>query len=213
MAEVPIRALPHRHLLAIAAFLLSLAGCAQVNDWMRGNASEEDTSGVIVGAPDANEYLTEMYRLASGDPATQAEIFADSQSAATLTPNPSSRLRLALVLATPGHPETDPEQAQDIFRDLLSQAELMSPGEISLATIHLGNVEQSLMLGRETDRLRDQSSRSANTEQRAIEQRIARVEAENRRLRESLAEAEQKLEAITTIERSIREQNENGNNQ
>lgn len=212
MAEVRTRAWPLGHLLAAAA-LVSMAGCAQVNDWLRGNDDVEDTSGVIVGAPDASDYLTEMYRLASGDPATQAEIFADSQSAATLTPNPSSRLRLALVLATPGHPESDPEQAQDIFRDLLSQAELMSPGEISLATIHLGNVEQSLMLGRETDRLRDQSSRSANTEQRAIEQRIARVEAENRRLRESLAEAEQKLEAITTIERSIREQTDNGNNQ
>jgi hypothetical protein len=46
-----------------------------------------------------------------------------------------------------------------------------------------------------------------------VEQRLARVEAENRELRQSLAEAEQKLEAITSIERSIREQTENENNQ
>ena len=36
--------------------------------------------------------------LANGDPATQAEIFADAQSAATLTPGTSSRLRYALIL-------------------------------------------------------------------------------------------------------------------
>jgi hypothetical protein len=35
---------------------------------------------------------------------------------------------------------------------------------------------------------------------------MADIEAENRRLRESLTEAEAKLEAITSIERSIREQ-------
>jgi hypothetical protein len=33
-----------------------------------------------------------------------------------------------------------------------------------------------------------------------------RIEAENRRLKDSLTEAEAKLEAITSIERSIREQ-------
>ena len=90
---------------------------------------------------------------------------------------------------------------------------MLSTTEVSLATIHLQNVEQQLMLRREANRLREESSRSANTEQRAIEQRIARVEADNRALRQSLAEAEQKLDAITTIERSIREQTENGNNQ
>jgi len=212
MADSLSRVALNRLLTACLASL-ALSGCAQVNDWLRGNDSGEDSGNVIVGAPDADVYLAEMYRLASGDPATQAEIFADAQAAATITPNPSSRLRLALVLATPGHPESNPDEAQNMFRDLLSQTELMTTGEVSLATIHLSSVEQRLMLGRETERLRDESSRAANTEQRAVEQRIARVEAENRRLRESLAEAEEKLEAITTIERSIREQTDNGINQ
>jgi len=44
-----------------------------------------------------------------------------------------------------------------------------------------------------------------------IAQRVARVEAENRQLREELADAEQKLEAITSIERSIRAQENNPN--
>lgn len=187
-----------------------LAGCAQMPDWLRTDRRQVPDSGVVPGAPTADEYVDEIYRLTSGDPATQAEIYADAEATASLTPDPSSKLRLALVLAAPAHSESDPERAQDIFRDLLSQVELLTPAEISLATIHLREVERRLSLAQETERLRSEALRSANFEQRAIEQRLARVEAENRRLRNSLSEAEQKLEAITTIERSIREQSENG---
>ncbi len=188
-------------------------GCAQFQDCLRTDRRSVPEDGVILGAPEAEQYIDEMYRLASGDPATQAEIYADAEAAATLTPETSTRLRFALVLATPNHPESDAERAQDLFRELLSQTELMTPAEVSLATIHLHEVERRLSLESEAERLRIESARADNTEQRAIEQRIARVEAENRALRESLAEAEQKLEAITTIERSIREQADNGDNQ
>ena len=60
--------------------------------------------------------------------------------------------------------------------------------------------------GAEARRLRASSSRAARTEEQAITQRLASVEAENRQLRRELQEAETKLEAITSIERSIREQ-------
>ena len=49
-------------------------------------------------------------------------------------------------------------------------------------------------------------SGTGSTEDAAIAQHIATVEAENRRLRRSLEEAESKLEAITSIERSVRDQ-------
>ncbi len=202
-----------RRVLGGALLLVLLGGCAQLPDWLRGDRRSAPESGVILGAPPAEQYIEEMYRLASGDPATQAEIYADSEAAASLTPDPSTKLRYALVLATPSHAESDPERAQDLFRELLSQSELMTAAEISLATIHLQQVERSLSLERETDRLRVEASRNRNSEQRAIEQRIAQVEAENRRLRESLTEAEEKLDAITTIERSIRERAENGERQ
>lgn len=201
-----------RALLAALAIAM-LAGCAQMQGWLQSSRREVPESGVILGAPTAEQYIEEMYRLTTGDPATQAEIYADAEAAASLTPDPSSKLRLALVLAAPAHSESDPERAQDIFRDLLSQVELLTTAEISLASIHLREVERRLSLARETERLRAEALRNASSEQRAIEQRLAQVESENRRLRSSLSEAEQKLEAITTIERSIREQSENGDQQ
>ena len=190
------------------AVLVVSAGCESTNNWLRGRKTAE-AEPVILGAPEANAYLNEMYELASGDPATQAEIFADANSAATITPGTSTRLRYALVLATPGHSETNAAEAQSILRDLLSQTELMNSAEIALATIHLHHVEQRLVLDAETRRLRSENTRAATTEEAAVARRITNVEAENRRLRQSLADAEAKLEALSAIERSIREQSAN----
>ena len=147
-----------------------------------------------------------MHDLAAGDPATQAEIYADAHSGATLTPGPQTNLRYALVLATPGHSEADPELAQSMLREILTQIELMTQAEIALATIHLASVERLIVLNSETRRLRASTSRAAQTQQAAAAQRLADVEAENRRLRRELDDAQEKLDAITSIERSIREQ-------
>ena len=184
-------------------------GCADMKGWLTGKQTATANESVVLGAPEADIYIQEMYKLAIGDPATQAEIYADAESAATLTPGPSTRLRYALVLATPGHSGNNPQQAQSMFRELLAQTELMTPSEIALATINLKSVEKQIVLGAETKRLRSENTRAATTEEQAIAQHIATMESENRQLRRSLEEAEQKLEAITSIERSIREQADN----
>ena len=197
-------------LAIISAIIATTTGCADMKGWLTGQRTAKADESIILGAPEADRYIQEMYQLASGDPATQAEIYADAESGATLTPGPSTKLRYALVLATPGHSGSDPQEAQNMFHDLLSQTDLMTPSETALATIHLKSVEQQIVLGAETKRLRSENTRAATSEEQAVAQRIARIESENRQLRQSLAEAEQKLEAITSIERSIREQTDNG---
>jgi len=197
---------------AMIVLIALTAGCAQTSDWLRGRRTAKAVDPVILGAPEAESYLSELYELVSGDAFTQVEIFSDAKSAATLTPDPSSQLRYALVLAAPGHAESDPQQAQSIFRQLLSRTELLTPAEIALATIQLKDVEERLVLDAETRRLRAENARAATTEQRAVAQRMSTIEAENRHLRQQLSDAEQKLEAITSIERSIREQAENDGN-
>ena len=190
----------------ITVIAATMAGCTQVTDWLKGRRTARADSAVILGAPEAEVYLQELYDLAAGDPATQAEIYADSKSAATLTPGPNTQLRFALVLATPGHPESNPVEAESLLREVLAQTELLTPAEISLATIHLNNVARFIVANAEARRLRSSNSRAAQTEEQAVSQRLSSVEAENRRLRRELEEAEEKLEAITSIERSIREQ-------
>ena len=193
-------------LLAVAA----LPGCSQTKNWLnnvRGDSSASDEQ-VILGAPGAEEYLRELSDLSTGDPALQAEIFADSKAGAELTPNPSTTLRYALVLATPGHPESDPQQAQSLLRELMAQTELMTQTEIALVTIYLNSSQEFFVVSSEARRLRASTDRAQRTEAAAMNQRLASVEAENRRLRRELEDAENKLEAITSIERSIRAQDE-----
>lgn len=193
-------------LALVTVIVTTLVGCSQTTDWLKGRRTAKATDAVILGAPGADTYLKELSSLAAGDPATQAEIFADANSAALLTPGPNTNLRLALVLATPGHTESDPEQAQSLLREVLAQTQLLTPAEISLATIHLNNVERFIVASAEARRLRSSSSRAARTEEQAISERLASVESENRQLRRDLEDAESKLEAIISIERSIREQ-------
>ncbi len=188
----------------------SLGACGSTGGWLdRVWPSDSTVSAepLSPGSPNADDYLRELDQLTSGDPATQGEIYADAETGAKLAPGPSTSLRFALVLATPGHGGADMQRAQSLLREVLAQTALMTPSEIALANIALNSVEERLVLESEARRLRESSAaRSDRTEEQALAQRLAAIEAENRRLRGELADAEEKLEAITSIERSIREQ-------
>jgi hypothetical protein len=198
--------------LTTAAFVMTglvtmaLTGCGGASDWIKGRSESEPYDPGFVGATEIEAYVAELGQIASGDPAAQAEHYADAAAAAQLTPNASTNLRFGLILAIPGHPGSDPERAQSILREVLAQTLLLTPAEISLATIHLNNVERQIVANSESSRLRASSDRTARTQEQALQQQLATVEAENRQLRQGLEEAEQKLEALTSIERSIREQ-------
>jgi hypothetical protein len=195
-------------LATVLAAVIVLAGCAQTKSFFSGMSRSEAPAGDagILGAPEIDYYLSELELLASGDPASQAEIFADAQSGAQLTPGPQTNLRFALVLATPGHPGSNAQQGSSMLREVLAAPELLTEAEIGLATIHLRSAEQLAAAEAEVQRLRAAISRANQSRATATEQRLAVVEAENLQLRRDLAEAEQKLDAITTIERSIRDQ-------
>mgnify|MGYP001588043209 FL=1 len=192
----------------ITVVLSLLSGCgttSKATDWLRGRTTANADEAIILGAPNANDYLDELYELSAGDPAKQKDIYEDAASAAQLTPGPSTNLRFGLVLASAGHPNTNPERAQTVLRGVLDQSELLTSAEISLATIYLTSVERLNTVSSEARRTQESTTRAARMEEQAISQRLAAAEAENRRLKSALDEAEQKLEAITSIERSIRD--------
>lgn len=190
----------------ISVVVTLLTACGQTSDWIKSRISTDTEASEVVGTASFESYIFELGRIASGDPAAQAETYADAAAGAQLTPSPSTNLRLGLVLAIPGHPESNPERAQSILREVLTQTVLLTPTEVSLATIHLNSVERQIVANAESRRLRASNSRAAQTQEKAISQRLTTVEAENRRLRRELLDAEKKLEAISSIERSIRSQ-------
>ncbi len=179
-------------MMLVAMALLS--GCAQTKGWLDSIGLGDRSAGSAIRAPSADEYLETLQQLASGDPATQSEISAAAESRSTLTPHPSTNLRFALVLATPGHAGSDSQRALSMLRELREQTELLTPAEIALADIQLKEVDERVRL-----------TVASRASEQATKRRIAAAEVENRRLRSELADAEGKLEAITSIERSIRE--------
>ena len=70
-----------------------LSGCAQTKDWLDSVRGGDSSDEPAIHVPSADEYLETLRQLTTGDPATQAEIYAEAESLSTLTPYPSTNLR------------------------------------------------------------------------------------------------------------------------
>jgi hypothetical protein len=154
-------------------------------------------------------YLQTLRSLIEGDAVQQADVFRGVATAADVSPTTTNRLMLAFALATPSHAATDPQRAQVLLSELLATGDALLPEERVLVLIHLKDVEARLILDAEADRL--QQAATAATAQRndRSAQQLAAALEENRQLKLALDDVRAKLDAITNIERSIRER-ENG---
>ena len=185
----------------------ALAGCTSVG----AADGERPTTNVAAPAtvPGLGEgvtvYLETLRSLIEGDAVVQADVFRNVSAAADAAPTTTNRLMLALALATPTHPASDPAQAQQLLSELLATDDALLPEEHVLALIHLKEVEQRLILDAEAARLqRATAAATAQRKDRSAQELQAALE-ENRQLKAALDEARARLDAITNIERSIRE--------
>jgi hypothetical protein len=186
---------------------LGLAGCETGSGFGGKDTARRmaDPAAVAANPGELNAYLEAMRDLIEGDPVTQAEVFQDISQAVEWAPTTTNRLRYALALATPGHPSTDPLAAQSLLNELLASTDTLLPGERILATIHLNEVDQRLVLDSEAERMKRDADDSLQRQTDTTNRQLRNAVAENQRLQGQLKEAQQKLEAITAIERSIQE--------
>jgi hypothetical protein len=173
------------------------------------NVTAKTTDGAQRRTADDNVgiYLQTLHDLIEGDSVTQIDAFRRAADAASTAPTTTNRLRLALALATPGHPSSNAMEAQKQLSQLLASGDALLPEERTLALLHLKEVEQRLILDAEAQRL--QRAAQAATAQRNDEnsQRLQAALEENRQLKAALDEARARLDAIINTERSIRERN------
>ncbi len=194
--------LPLLMLAAVAA-----GGCGSTTGWLDRDRDDQTATGGVEES-NVSGYLRTMRDLAAGDPATKAEVFARVDDAAIRAPTTTNRLRLALALATPGHAGADADRAREMLTEILARDELLLPAEKELAELQLEVVEQWLLLATENRQLRAENQRAEDAERDRLQRQLASANAENRQLRQALDEAEEKLRAITSIERSIRERSD-----
>lgn len=198
----------------LACALLFLAGCTPNGLFQRRAEPVDLVERADPGAAQLDvatlvEYLDIMQALIEGDPVQQVDAFLEVASAAAATPNTTNRLKLALAIAIPGHPSSDPVEAAQRLRELLSSGSALTAEERTLVAIHLKEVEQRLVLDREAERQRAAALEAQALRTNNDSARLEALMAENSRLARELQEAQQKLDDITRIERSIRER-ENG---
>lgn len=186
--------------LLVAASLA--AGCSSVDDWS-GLKRRKDTTpvvhtddGQVVAA-----YLAILDRLGRGGAAEQAEIIESTRNAYVAGPSTQKRLRYAFVLAVPGHAASDPAGARTLLGEALATPETLLPSERALADLMVRDLDARLALARENDTLRNGNTRSVDDGRLAeLDRRLQAETAENDRLRRELERAQDKLEAIATLE-------------
>ena len=190
-----------RHLAVLALVLLAPAGC--VFDGWTTDSEPQQRQPVRVDTAGLDVYLETLRRLSTDDEVEQADVYHESVTAYEAAPTTTNRLRLALVLGTSGHAYSNPEEAQSMLRSLLAAPETLLPVERNLAQIHLYAVEQRLVLEAENRRFYSTAQRDARTRAAAADRRLRAAREEIEQLRAALAEAEAKLDAVSSIEQSI----------
>jgi hypothetical protein len=186
----------------VASLLSALAGCALTDKFSSEPLPAPIVAPAQISANGLRAYLDTMEGLSSADPARQADVFYEVERDYTRAPTTASTLRYAVALVTPGHPASSPQEGKRHLETLLATPERMTQEERAFAAVLLHETKARLKLEAENRRLLatldDRSRSQANSDKRVQ----AQIE-ENARLRRALAEAQQKLDAIKEIERSI----------
>ena len=177
--------------------VLQLSGCAALTP-----PRQETHVPPTTVHEDLSQYLNTMFDLATGDAARQADLFYELEREYTRAPTTATSLRYALALLTPGHPANKPSEGKRILETLLASPERMLPLERRLATVMLREADMLLKMEADNRRLLATVDERVRAQANS-ERRLQAQTEENLRLRRELAEAKQKLDAITDIERSI----------
>lgn len=194
-----------RTLLLVGAVLVGCASTDRTADDRDVAPSNVPTTAPATRSDALAVYLDPLRTLLEGDAVTQTDVFRGIAAAADAAPTTTNRLRLALALATPMHPGTNTAEAQRLLSELLASGDALLPEEQVLALIHLKDVEERLILDAEATRLQQAAAAAAAQRNDRSAQQLQAALEENRQLKLALDEARAKLDAITNIERSIRE--------
>ncbi|MEO0616869.1 MAG: hypothetical protein AAFY69_12130 [Pseudomonadota bacterium] len=187
----------------VAAALL-LSGCSSIGGLFEGSGESIDAD-VSQEPSTVQIYLADVDRLLGPDPTAADRTWRELELDFERAPTTTNTLRLGLAMATPGHANTDLARADGMLTDLLQRPELLLTDEQLLASVHLALLRSRVSAESTARQASNTENRSNARELAAARAQLELLQADNTRLRDALAETEQKLAAITEIERTIRE--------
>ena len=192
--------------VCVGAAALLLQGCELAEQL--GRQSKADSAASVApteAAPTSGNtaaYLEVMSGLGTPDRVRQADLFYEVEREYTRAPTTGSTLRYAAALVTPGHPASSPSEGKRLLETLLAAPERLTQDERTLTAVLLHETDVRLKLEAENRRLLAKLDDRGRTQANSDRRFQAQME-ENARLRRALAEAQQKLDAIKEIEKSI----------
>jgi hypothetical protein len=191
-------------LLWLAALLAS--GCA--SDFFTHKPPPPPPAPVIDHKAASAEALADDFavlsKLIDAPPDQQMQIVGAAEQAFHTTPTPSKKLRLALILGTPGQVGSDLPRAQQMLQELSADPNSsLLPGEKALAALQLKQIGDYLTLEAENRTLQADAARADQLA--PLKHRLDGAAGENAKLKKQLEEARAKLAAIANIEKSLNE--------
>lgn len=149
-------------------------------------------------------YFDLMLELMDDDPLTRAAAFNAAENAYRTAEITTNKLRYAIALSVPGHPGSDPVEAARLLRQILTITDIL-PEERMLVEIQLHQAERLEVLEANAAELRDLAAENAAEQNAESAATIRRLETEIANLRIELEDATNMLDALTSIEESISE--------
>lgn len=187
----------------IAALTLLATACGSAPERPRSGPSAPSSTGQdgSVGV-----YLDALNRLANGNPAQQADVFYEVEREFTSAPTTVNTLRYGAALVTAGHPAANLTEGKKTLERLLANPERLTPAEKNLAAFLVKDADARLQLQAEIRRLAatvDERTRVQANSGSRLQTQVQAQSEEILRLRRQLDDAQQKLDAIKTMEKSF----------
>jgi hypothetical protein len=190
--------------LAVMAALL-VSGCT---DGLFAQKPPPPPKPVIDHKAASSEALADDFavldRLIEAPAQQQMQIVGSAEEDFRTTPTQSKKLRLALILGTPGQAGADLPRAEEMLQELSDdpQSSLL-PGERTLLSLQLKQISDYLTLVAENRTLQADAARA--NQLAPLKHRLDGAAGENAKLKKELQEAQAKLAAIANIEKSLNE--------
>jgi hypothetical protein len=163
------------------------------------------TTAVVTPVNSVQDGYVELLASLSGtDKVQQSDVFYAVEKAQTQAPTTLNVLRYAIALACPGHPNSDPVKGKRLLEQTLANPERINSGEQAIAVTMLNIADQWLKTQAEMRRLAatvDDRTRTQSNSDRRFQAQTDEIN----KLRKALDAAQQKLDAIRDIEKSISE--------
>jgi hypothetical protein len=190
-----------RYLTLISIACVFISGCESL---LPSNKPAPPVAAATPVNSILNDYVELLAALSSTDKVQQSDVFYAVEKAQIQAPTTLNVLRYAIALACPGHPNSDPVKGKRLLEQTLASPERINSNEQAIAITMLNIADQWLKTQAEMRRLAATVDDRTRTQSNSDRRYQAQTE-EILKLRKALDAAQQKLDAIRDIEKSISE--------